>query len=352
MKVALLGDHPLAIEMASMLLNLEAQVALFSDSDWTGPENLAPYHKKVQLLRVQKRHLGMEDEIPGKSRFLDLFRLVYSPHLEIEPTLSEKFEPKVIESLQVPIEVYEDFDVVIDSRRELWRPRLMGPSGGPALGERGLALSGKILYLDQGLDSLSEILMSEPQSLLIQGDSELAARAIVLLRSWLEEGDHRLILVNKKARPFVDRPLVQELLAHFDLQYQHALALYEREKVEWEALEDYIQAKTPSPLGPVPRVQNFTYCNILSVDQMLDHPELFVTLEPIDFGEEDQRPRTLKVNKALVSNGVTYPLESFPGLRLEGTRPVHPEPGFYSLFSPEHVSQIMENLLSLFTKTT
>ena len=72
--------------------------------------------------RVHKRFLSLDEEVPGKSRLQDLFRVIFSndpknsilTQVESNPELFEKLGEEVLNSLNEAVESFEDFDLVID----------------------------------------------------------------------------------------------------------------------------------------------------------------------------------------------------------------------------------------------
>ena len=176
MKIAVLGSGPLALEAALHFDQLGASVTIFANNDLGGmvtrvsqfaPEtsfeddwisltskvgrDSVSLNKDLKLVpsvgeyyedylaslikkgspnivvkpglvqRVHKRFLSIDEQIPGKSRLGDLFRVVFTTdpetsilkQVESNPELFEKLGSDVIESLNESVESFDDFDLVL-----------------------------------------------------------------------------------------------------------------------------------------------------------------------------------------------------------------------------------------------
>ena len=77
--------------------------------------------KAGEVLRVHKRFLHPKESIAEKSRLHDLFRVIYSVNpkesilkqLEANPDMFKQLGEQVVNSLHMPVESFEDFDIVI-----------------------------------------------------------------------------------------------------------------------------------------------------------------------------------------------------------------------------------------------
>ena len=92
-------------------------------------------HIKGTVLRVHKRFLDLDEEIEGRTRLLDLFRIVYLI-IPNEESFSEKSLDKktldslgddVINSLKTPMEQFNDFDIIVDASGVLGNPKKWAP---------------------------------------------------------------------------------------------------------------------------------------------------------------------------------------------------------------------------------
>src|SRR5690606_33683713 len=114
-------------------------------------------------LSVAKRFLAPHEEINGRSRFYDLFRVIYSvdprdfieQQKETNPEAYERMTTEVVQSLGHKIEMYNNFDLVLDLRSTLDKASLS--ISGRAVGEG--RSTDKVFY---GVEALNESLKITP----------------------------------------------------------------------------------------------------------------------------------------------------------------------------------------------
>ena len=176
MRVGILGSGPAAILAAAKIIELEGSPVLFLPG---GLEQISPLEVSTQLhdgskisydkfvsgplakhiesvlsncdlhlhcevRRVGKKFLIDGEEVTGKSRLADLFRIVYTTdpkegvlkQVAENPEVFEKLGADVLESLQESIEEAEDVDIIIDAREDLFVPVYNGVRGELALNEK------------------------------------------------------------------------------------------------------------------------------------------------------------------------------------------------------------------------
>lgn len=370
MKVAILGAGPIALEAAIRFhahgaslswYNLEDDLYHHQDHDeldWleatselgkkflskeftklSYPEWLATYYRPLETLlkkegqrvkpysvvSIAKRYLARGEDISGKSRFHDLFRLIYeidpkdfiNEQKESDPALYERLNEEVLSSLQTKIEMYEDFDLVIDCRRPL--PFKSLNITGRALGERRIDES----YLSYGIDAFkkSKEDKSKLREVAIVGHDELALEMMLNFSSWLDDPRMRLFVISHEESPFKNlletaKTHVKERLQAF-LDKAEAEFLQETEKFmtklrEWQMLDDFVQVKIPRPTEPIPRLVFFMAHNASAIDQLIDNKRVFLTLETSDFRISKVQPennqlelKTIGVDRVFVANGVS-----------------------------------------------
>lgn len=371
MKVAILGHNPVGLELALFFDQIGASVVWMGSSDdlnkydifhrqgynlslLTGEHGLARlghqprfqsfedyFHtyfkplaevlrqhqdlKNVEVESVNKRFLRPEEEITGRSRFLDLFRIRYSidPKEFVEmqknsnPEVYERLTSEMVHSLQSRVEMYEDVDLVINAL-ERRVPRSLGTNGA-ALGE-GRIQSEKLLYGERALQSLSALQQDDDvREVAIIGSGEQAALALIDLYPWLKKTlSARIFIMSAEANPFEglresSPPLYQQVLIVLDemeKEYQGESNEFLGKLREWQELEDYIKAKKPRPVEPIPRLVFFSGHSVTAVDQLIDKKRLFLTLEKPDFREGLKQAdnnvielKTIGVDQILVLGG-------------------------------------------------
>lgn len=336
MKLAIIGSSPIALEAALRFHYHGANITLFAGNDspvgWPvreedyighlgkrtlietgGPlkkskswkEWKANYQKPLlaflrqhqvvkeyEVVSVTKRFLSQDEEVPGKTRFYDLFRVIYEmdpqdfihQQKETNPELYERLSEEFTVSLQSSIEMYEDFDVVIDLR---WPTvtKSMAVSG-RALGEKRVDPK-KVIY---GLETLKRLPEENDREIALIGSGALAAEVLLRLENWLKDPRMNLFIVSTDADPFAGNKKVAHIIKAMEKDFQLEIDKFEKKLREWQEMEDYIRAKYPRPAEPIPRLNFFSGHNVTAVDELIDRKRLFLTLEHPDFREGKKHP--------------------------------------------------------------
>lgn len=283
--------------------------------------------KTYEVISITKRFLAPQEEIEGKSRFYDLFRIIFqlnpeefiNKQKENDPETYEKLSEELVRSLQSSLEMYEDFDVVLDFRRET-TPTSMAATG-RALGE-GRITSDKISY---GLSALSFVKVLRPspeyRELALIGSSDLAAEILIQMEEWLKEPRSRLFIVSTEADPFENvlslaneksAQKLRQIFSMMESEFQKEVEEFYAKLKEWQSLDEFVQVKYPRPVEPIPRLNFFSGHNVIAADQLIDRNRLFLTLEKPDFREGKKHPdnnlldlKTIGADHILVANSLT-----------------------------------------------
>lgn len=367
MKVAILGSSPVALEAALRFHAHGAAITWFNleddlyhqqsiDMDWKDAVSslgekllgkeftklnyqqwLASYFhplesllknegqrvKPFEVVAITKSRLAPGEEIPGKTRFHDLFRVIYeidpqnfiNEQKDSDPSLFKRLNDEVVHSLQSKIEMYEDMDLVIDCRRP--NQPLSLNINGRALGEKRIRQG----YLFSGLDALkkSKEDKSNYREVAIVGNDDLTAEMILHFSQWLDDSRMRLFIVSHESTPLesflqtAKADIAEKLRSFFDRS--HAEFIKETEDFmqklrQWQELDDFVQVKIPRPTEPIPRLVFFMAHNACAIDQLIDNKRIFLTLETSDFRESKIQAennqldlKTIGVDCVLVSNG-------------------------------------------------
>lgn len=328
--------------------------------------------KEVEVLRVHKRFLHPEEKPQNTSRLIDLFRVVYKvdPSKLVEqqkgdnPEAFQNFDENMLKSLEGHMESFEDFDMVVDARGTGESPLKLGPGGSPALNENLLKEKGHIYY---GWEA-AEFLNGNPGNghMVIGGEGEPAALAVLRLKDWIIESGNNLTLVCEKDHPFKNlspdvQSKIDEFMGEQENIFMKKMEEYREKLFSWRELEDYIKAKTPMPAEPRPPFDVLIETYITSVDRLLDAEGWFLTCE----SPGNEQIKTLKADTILALKGYRKETSLSEDLqtdynysRMSASNPVgiHPEPGFYTLGAHDYetghskIEPIIENMLSFFTK--
>lgn len=397
MKLAIIGSGPVALFAAAHFYNLGAHVVLFQRSplggsvrfmlkydinanidypeiksvkkfweeDLTSLIEFVEEHgltKAGEVLRVHKRFLHHNEEVQGRSRLADLFRVIYSinpkdsilKQVEENPEIFKQLGENVLNSLHEPVESFEDFDLVIEATGFGKSEYKMGPAGTFALNEKNLSGQSHFYYgkeFFKKFDQFDETI----KTIALIGDDLSAELALAKLQDWLfKNSTHRLQWIRHS--PISKLHLKDELdflLKRAEGLYEEAKVKFENELRQWRDLEDYIKAKIPAPVEPLKKIEIFDGYNVTSVDKLLDRNGIFLTIESPDFRGHVKNLsdlRTLAVDLVVVENGV----DERDSL---GTNLTKEEPGYYIIHTNSlklamgQILEIEKDIMNFFSKS-
>ncbi len=317
--------------------------------------------KPGNVERVHKRFLSPDEEVPGKSRLQDLFRVVFSTdpkksilnQVESNPELFEKLGNDVLESLSESVESFEDFDLIINAMGTHSNPTPMGPSGSYALNESRLTAQTNTYYGRDCLSHYKEVTSSSKHIVMV-GSGHLSALLLCELDLWLEDNNERVVsLVTTENRPFEkflnDHKestlglMTTEVINKYFEKLQVSRREYEKALFEWRGLEPHIKAKKAAPKEPMSQLNLITASNVTAIDKLLDREGLFVTCETSSFrssteGMEEQIS-TISCDGIFVCTGHEVDTTIAKGMRVNlerrGENISHAEPGYFTLSGVE-----------------
>jgi hypothetical protein len=330
--------------------------------------------KNYQVLSVSKRYLAPREQIPGRSRFFDLFRIIYqlnpeefiNQQKESDPETYQRLSEEFIHSLQSSLEMYQDYDLVIDARFSLESSSLAVT--GRVLGEGRVSAE----HLSSGVEALkraAEILPHpDTRELALVGTGSLAAEILLKLEAWLEEKRSRLFIASHEEDPLLEvltkahpetKDKLQQLLKKHEEEFAAEGEIFHQKLREWQELDDFVQAKIPRPSEPIPRLVFFSGHNVTAIDQLIDRRRVFLTLEKPAFREGKRHPennhldlKTIGVDEVLSAN----PLEDKRIIHFNseelGYWRISPTPlNFNDSFQEDlhALSRVEENIFKLFS---
>lgn len=323
----------------------------FSWSEWKNhyEKPLMDYlklHQEVktdEVVSVTKRFLAAGEVIPGRSRFLDLFRVIYhvDPKDFIEeqkgsnPETYKRLTEEFVNSLASSIEMYQDYDLVLDLRSDLSKASIA--ASGRALGES--RTSDKVSYSLNAL-AFSKNLPSHLRDIALVGSNALAAEMLISMFEWLKDPRSTLFMMTTEEEPFdaflkeADSKTAEKLLSIFSYmedEFQKEIDVFTKKLREWQELDDFVQVKIPRPAEPIPRLNFFSGHNVTAIDELIDKKRMFITLEKPEFRNGKKHPENNYLDLKTV--GADHVLVAHAKKDLSIVEVDHGEQGFFG-FTP------------------
>lgn len=330
-------------------LNLNYTPTSFSWSEWKEryEKPITDYlkmHQEVKtddVVSITKRFLASGEQIPGRSRFLDLFRVIYhvDPKDFIEeqktsnPDTYKRLTEEFVNSLASSIEMYQDYDLVLDLRSDLSRASIA--ASGRALGES--RSSDKVSY---ALDAVafSKNVPKEIRDIALVGSNALAAEILISMFDWLKDPRSTLFLITTEEGPFeaflkeADPKTAERILSIFSFmedEFQKEIDVFTKKLREWQELDDFVQVKIPRPAEPIPRLNFFSGHNVSAIDELIDRRRMFVTLEKPEFRNGKKHPENNTLDLKTV--GADHVLVAHAKKDLSIVEVDHGEQGYFGM---------------------
>lgn len=275
--------------------------------------------KSHRPVSVTKRFLAPEEH-GEKSRFSDLFRIIYTvdpkafieSQKETDPEMYKKLSEEHVGSLKSSIEMFEDFDLVIDLR-EGFESTSLSPTG-RALGEKR-ANPEKVI---SGIATLSEaqnwVKDESKREVALIGSDALAAEVLIKFKDWLSDPRNRMFLITTEEEPFSkflksanpeSKNILEKVLSEVEVRLQKDFDDFHEKLREWQELDDFVKVKKPRPAEPIPQLNFFSGHNLTAIDELIDKNRLFVTLEKPEFRNGKKHPENNLVDlKTLGVDGI------------------------------------------------
>lgn len=279
--------------------------------------------KTDEVISISKRFLAPGESISGTSRFMDLFRVIFrvnpkdfiDEQKDTNPETYKRLAEEFITSLASTIEMYQDYDLVLDLRSDLGIAS--ASVTGRALGEG--RLSEKVLYSLEALLKAKTLTPSvELREIALIGSDSLGAETLLSLSQWLKDPRSNLFVVSTEEDPFhqflgeadpeTSRSL-RALLNEIEQEFQDDINTFTTKLREWQELDDFVQVKIPRPTEPLPRVNFFSGHNVTAIDELIDRKRMFLTLEKPEFRHGKRQPennnpdlKTIGVDLILVTH--------------------------------------------------
>lgn len=299
--------------------------------------------KNEKVISITKRYLAPKENIKESSRFKDLFRVIFNvdprdfiaEQKEVDPESYKRLSEEFVSSLASSIEMYQDFDMVLDFRTDL--DRASASVTGRALGE-GRNYD-RVFYAMEALNATNSIIHNpDIREIAVVGSDALSAEMIIALSDWCKNKNHMLFVVSAEEDPFetflnkslpLVRSKLKEVLLFMENDFKQEMEEFSAKLREWHELDDFVKVKKMRPSEPIPRLNFFSGHNVTAIDELIDRKRLFLTIEKPDFRSGLKHPennhldlKTIGVDAILVGNSKKE--KSFTQLDL-------PEKGFFEL---------------------
>ena len=323
----------------------------------------------------------------GRSRLIDLFRVVFTQdpqevlkaQKERNPEVFETISPEVLNSLKHQMESYEDFDLVVDASYFNTAKKWIG-TGDYALGEKTLRdhahMHSGLHYGFEAIEAALKFKTDGFKEVAVIGSGEMAAMALIEIADQILEKKLRVFVITYEARPFEQvlaqntklANLLEEALSSIDKSLESDVEDFLEKRNEWDKLDDFVKVKIPRPTEPIPDLVYFAGHNVMAVDRLVDQNRYFITCEVPEFREVKAQVenakvplKTIGVEQIFVLNGKMHDTNKLRGLHLNRSLeqkrgPIHEESGFYTLSKSEQqvhdqMEEITQDMMSFFKKT-
>lgn len=277
------------------------------------------------VARIQKRFLTSYDQLTGPERMKDLFRVVTIENGEqsdlfSDPEFVEKVDLAVRAELKRSHELFQDFDLVIESLDAFGLQTGLGVDGSLALNEK--------FYQDQ-FCQFNTFSKNGPlgKTLAIIGSEETAAMALLSLKDWLRLPGHQLSVITAEQTAFHQQNFLlssalKSFLADLLKDWQISCEKFSQDLRQWRELSEEEQKRSSKPAEPSPPLVLYEGFTITAVDRLSDQDKFFLTLETPDFRNHGKEIiKTLAVDQILSVQDKALPKAIFPAT----------EPGYYQL---------------------
>jgi hypothetical protein len=301
--------------------------------------NYLKNHQEVvdeEIISVTKRFLAPGETVKKSSRFYDLFRIIYrvdprefiERQRETNPETYQRLTDEFVQSLTRTIEMYRDYDVVLDLRS--------------ALSKASLAVTGKALGESRETEKITHgprlPETKDLREIALIGSGPVSAEVLLGLAGWLEDSRSRLFVISHEEEPFNSylrfahpqtAKKIETLLSSMQDEFKKDAQDYVRKLREWQELDDFIQAKVPKPTEPIPRLVFFSGHNVTAVDELIDRRRMFLTLEKPDFREGKIHPENNQLD--LKTIGVDHVINGHAQKDLKLIQLDSDEKGYFNL---------------------
>ncbi|MCB9061272.1 MAG: hypothetical protein H6622_07105 [Halobacteriovoraceae bacterium] len=345
MKLALLGQCSQISEIYKFLSENTIYVSHFHSDQNIEDQSL--YIKQIDSipLSIGKRYLKKEEVILNRTRLADLFRV----HYEVIPCTSNfastiQDNEHIFNSLQETYETYEDFDIVISLSSFHKAPVDLRGNHLGVLNERKFRFRENVKSIGQLPSSITNLLEHSTKLIIVGNDPHLKEIEDDLIE-WIKKSKkHIVTILSQEGQSCLDK-----LLRNSFQIYEDEINKYEESVFKWRELADFEKAKILKPIEPVNQVQHLIDLIPVSLDELIDRKECFLTCEEKNI-DQIGATKTIPYDQVIIANGKEYGDDFFKSLNYNNKKQViqEEEPGLYFIdLNQELKGQLEEVLLDL-----
>ena len=312
--------------------------------------------RECQVNRITKAHLSATQKLEGKSRLSDLFRVSFEMNAEkmiqeqqkLNEMAFNNISPSSLASLKRSIEMAEDYDLVILAKEVFSNHCPIGIGANPCLNEN--VFSEMPFFYESGFKELDPSV----KSVALFGNQSGLSKSLMNLNDWLNKsGTHRVFIVHsdKNISDHLGKTSSNKINDHItktlhELKdfFHHEEIRLEEELKKWNELEDYERVKFSRPQMREPQIIFLTGMNAISIDQLDESAQFFITLEPTKSPEQFEEfmgvktigaDAVINASSGLVQSNLVRGLNVSLQEVQDGEILFSEEPGFFQLASDD-----------------
>ena len=330
--------------------------------------------RECQVNRITKAHLSATQKPEGKSRLSDLFRVSFEMNAEkmiqeqqkLNEMAFNNISPDSLSSLKRSIEMAEDYDLVILAKEVFSKHCPVGIGANPCLNEN--VFSKTPSFYESGFKELD----SSVKSVALFGSLSGLSRSLMNLHDWLNKSaTHRVLIVHpdrnisdhlgKTSSDKINDHIAKTLQELKDF-FHHEEVRLEEELKKWNDLEDYERVKLTRPEMREAQITFFAGMNAISIDQLDESAQFFITLEPTKSPEQFEEfmgvktigvDAVINASRGLIQSDLVRGLDVSLQEVQDGEILFSQEPGFFQLASDDvyvTTQNISEKLKIIFSE--
>ena len=246
-----------------------SKIDLYTESD-VAYKDLRRYNSAH--IKVIQKLSPISSQASALERFQSAFEIILTDHSI--PQYDEKLPDAIESSLAREIDVSKSYDVVVDCRSKrqsigyLREPSLVLNEG---ILEHGIISS----YTDW--DELHD----QKEILITSNDVYLASEFLEKFSSNLDSKSFHFITSDIHMQSKL-KEISPQIMGQVESKFENDIKTFLEQKKQWDQLEDYEKVKIKKPTEPVKLIHFYEGAFIVSLDQLSDQQDLFVSAQLAD----------------------------------------------------------------------